>query len=116
MELFFGDAEPLYILASNVQPDFGISQKSSLGPGPIRGPDLSFCLSGKISTKEIYQININKYHISVSGLSGSTIQYDRRKLISIESLNHSMDLPMLQGECLGSPGSLALVHQGSSDD
>ena len=26
-----------------------------------------------------------------------------------------MDLPMLQGECLGSPGSLALVHQGSSD-
>ena len=66
MELFFGDAEPLYILASNVQPDFEISQKSSLGPGSIRGPDLSFCLSGKISTKEIYQININKYDVSVS--------------------------------------------------
>lgn len=82
MELFFGDAEPLYILASNVQPDFEISQKSSLGPGPIRGPDLSFCLSGKISTKEIYQINTISVYISVSGLSGSTIQYDRRKPIS----------------------------------
>ena len=65
MELFFGDAEPLYILASNVQhraAKLWISQKSSLGPGPIRGPDLSvFVFQGRFLPKK----SIKKNSISV---------------------------------------------------